>query len=301
MIAFGCAITDPELYRRYAERGILLAREHDSLVLAHAAPRSVVGTYNLTLERAAGRGDLEALVLLDQRAEILDTDFCAKIRRALNDPDVAVVGCAGAANVRSIAWWEGTRAFASSVYRSEEDGAELPGLLPDGWTARGEDHDSHPGEVDAVDGVLMVLAPWAVRNVQFDESLGPGYGYDVDYCLQVRSADRKVVTADLKVAHCYPLGVLDDPDTWMEAYMRAAEKWEGRLPSGINPGSDWEHRARRAEGEAATARLLAASKMYEAQALAWHQERELARATSSASWRLTAPLRRLNAIRKGLR
>ena len=44
-------------------------------------------------------------------------DFCAKVREALRDPDVGVVGCVGAIGVRSIAWWEGSVALASFVHR----------------------------------------------------------------------------------------------------------------------------------------------------------------------------------------
>ena len=41
------------------------------------------------------------------------------------------------------------------------------------------------GEVDTVDGFVLVLSPWAVRNLRFDESLGQLHGYDFDFCLQV--------------------------------------------------------------------------------------------------------------------
>ena len=114
---------------------------------------------------------------------------------------------------------------------------------------------------------------------------------------------------DLKVAHYFPLGVLEDPDTWREAHIRACEKWDGRMPgaAGTEPDrklrparteADWKRRARRAEAEAATARLLSASKMYEIQALEWEQQRQLAAATHSVSWRITQPLRQINARRR---
>ncbi len=297
MIAFGCAVTDSELYQRFAGPGIRLAAEPDSTQLAHAAPRSVVRTYNLILDQAAADEDLEALVIVDQQVEILDPLLCHKLRRAFGDPEVAVVGCAGAVGVRSIAWWEGTAARASSVYRSAELGGEFPGFIPDGWNPHEQSVDLR-GEVDTVDGLLMALSPWAVRNVRFDESLGPRYGYDFDFCTQVRAADRKVVIEDLKVAHYFPLGVLQDPDTWVEAHMKASEKWDGRMPGGAPTEADWKLRARRAEAEAATARLLSASKMYEIQALEWEQQRQLAGATDSFSWRITRPLRQINARRR---
>jgi hypothetical protein len=298
MIAFGCAISDSELYQRYAKPGIQLAVEHDGVVFAQASPGSVARIYNLILEQAAARDDLEALVLINEQAEILDPRFGEKLRRAFSDPDVAVVGCAGAIGVRSIAWWEGTVTWASSVYRDNElGGEEFPSLPLSEQNCDGP----HMGEVDVVDGVVMALSPWAVRELRFDESLGPRYGYEYDFCLQARAAKRKVVTEDLRIAHYYPLAVIDDPDTWIEAHMRTAEKWDGRMPNGIVAEHDWKLRARRAEAEAATARLLSASKMYEIQALAWEHERQFDAATDSVSWRITAPLREMSTAYRSVR
>jgi hypothetical protein len=96
MIAFGTSITSPEAYRRYAEPGIRRAAEPNSEVYAFAASGSIFRSYNLLLDTAAARDDLEALVLVHQDAEIVDADFCDKVRRALRDPDVGVVGCVGA-------------------------------------------------------------------------------------------------------------------------------------------------------------------------------------------------------------
>ena len=61
----------------------------------------------------------------------------------------------------------------------------MPGALA------GPQRGPPPAEVDTLDGQLLVLSPWAVRNVRFDESLLLGHGYDLDFCLQVRAAGRK--------------------------------------------------------------------------------------------------------------
>lgn len=298
MIAFGCGVTEPALYERRAEPGIRLAAEPDSLVLPEGVIGSIARVYNLILREAAPCEDLEALVLIHEEAEIVDPDLCRKLRRVFSDPDVAVVGCAGALDVRSIAWWEGTAPRASSVYRSEELGGEFPALLSDGWDGEELSTATLAGEVDVVDGVMMVLSPWAVRNLRFDESLGPRHGYDFDFCLQARAAGRKVVTEELRLAHYYPLAVVGDPETWTEAHMRVAEKWDGRIPGGHSVETDWKLRARQAEGKAAAARLLSATKMYEVQALEREHERGYKQATDKLSWRITAPLRQLNALRK---
>src|SRR4051812_34361110 len=108
MIAFASSITDPEMYDRAARPGIERAREADSAVLAGAAAGSIFRSYNLLMDQAAELEDLEALVLLHQDSELVGTDFCARIRPVLADPDVGVIGCVGAVGVRSIAWWEGS-------------------------------------------------------------------------------------------------------------------------------------------------------------------------------------------------
>src|SRR3954468_4416132 len=117
MIAFGCAVTRPDVYRECAEPGIRRAAEPDSTVCALPSDGTLFEGYNALLDRFAAHHDLEALVLLHQDTEIVDADLCAKVRAALADPAVGVVGCAGSVGVRSIAWWEGSIAQASFVHR----------------------------------------------------------------------------------------------------------------------------------------------------------------------------------------
>ena len=80
---------------------------------------------------------------------------------------MAVAGAVGARGVRTLAWWDGEVSAAPVVHRYyEHGGGEMDGY---GWA-----RPTLPlGEVDAVDGFLLVLSPWAVRNVRFDESLRP--------------------------------------------------------------------------------------------------------------------------------
>jgi glycosyl transferase family 2 len=296
MIAFASSITDAALYARAAEPGIRRAAEPDSEVLASAAAGSIFRSYNLILDTFAERDDLEALVLLHQDAEIVSTDFCANLRAALADPDVGVVGCVGAVGVRSIAWWEGSATWASFTHRYEEfGGGELPGFS---WTNGNLPSFAATGEVETVDGFVLALSPWVVRNVRFDESLGQLHGYDFDFCLQVRAAGRKVATADFKVVHHHSLDLVSDPETWLAAHARIAEKWEGRMPGVTAPPPDWHQRARRAEAEASLARTQAVAAMLHADAKSAHLVRQVDEMTGSISWRVTAPLRRLNAMRR---
>ena len=290
MIAFGSVIADEEAYRRFAAPGLRRAVEPDSVVHAFAAVGTVCRGYNLLLETAAAHDDLEALVLLDPRAEIADPDFCARARDALRDPEVAVAGPVGARNVRTIAWWEGDASCAQVVHRyHEHGGGEMTGYA---WARPG----APLGEVDSVDGFLLVLSPWAVRTVRFDESLATGHGYDLDYCLQVRAAGRKVVTADLRTIHHRALELLPDTEVWVEGHIKLAEHWDGRWPGRGGEPVDWKRRARRAEAEREAARTMAYSNALRVDAEVLALERAMAEMTDSLSWRVTAPLRRLNRL-----
>ncbi|MBV9193481.1 MAG: hypothetical protein JO168_05000 [Solirubrobacterales bacterium] len=296
MIAFACSITSPEIYDRCAGPGIARAAESDSPILAFQTAGSIFRSYNVILDEAAKLEGLEALVVVHQDAELLESDFCAKLRAALREPDVGVVGCVGAVGVRSIAWWEGSVTWASFTHRyGEAGGGELPALS---WKADEMPAYARTGEVDTVDGFVLGLSPWTVQNIRFDESLGQLHGYDFDFCLQVRAAGRKVVTADFKVVHHHSLELVSDPETWVEAHMRVAEKWDGKM-SGVGAGpGDWKHRARRAEAEAAVARTQAVAAMLQAEARTKQLERDLRELEESISWRLTKPLRELNLRRR---
>src|SRR5580704_15209424 len=199
MIVFGSAVTDQEMYRRCAAPGIARAISsvptNATRTIERPADGSIFHNYNAIMDAVAQIDDLEVLVLLHQDAEIVDSQFIPKLREAMTDPQVGVVGCVGAVGVRSIAWWEGSVTWASFIHRySELGGGGIPSLT---WDNEALPPYARLGEVETVDGFVLCLSPWVVRNVRFDEQLGSLlHGYDFDFCLQVREAGRKVVTAD---------------------------------------------------------------------------------------------------------
>ena len=289
MIAFGTSITKPDIFRRCAEPGIRRAAEPDSIVDAMDAVGSIFASYNALLDRAAAHDGLEALVLVHQDTELVDADLCAKVRDALADPLVGLVGCVGAIGVRSIAWWEASVTLASFVNRYEEHGGG--DLHSFSWRWDEAPPYAHTGEVETLDGFLLAVAPWVVRNVRFDESLGAFHGYDLDFCLQVREAGRRVVTADLRAIHHRPLEMIPDPEDWIAAHIAVAEKWDGRMP-GIGAGAGtWRERALRAEAERDLALAIAHAKALELTARTRAAEHAIAETRDSISWRITAPFR----------
>jgi hypothetical protein len=289
VIAFGCAITKPDVYRRCAEPGIRRAADPDSEVWAEPSSGTIFESYNALLDRAAQRDDVDALVLVHQDAELMTRGFGDVVRGALADPAVGLVGCVGAVGVRSIAWWESSVTLASFANRYDEHGGgDLPAFS---WRWSDAPPYAQIGEVESLDGFVLVFSPWTVRNVRFDEGLGTFHGYDLDFCLQVRDAGRKVVTADFKAVHHRALRMLPDLDDWADAHVRMAEKWYGRAPGiGVAPGT-WEERTRRADAEREAARLVAYSRGLELDARVVELEHAVAEATRSISWRITAPLR----------
>jgi glycosyl transferase family 2 len=294
MIAFGSSITKPEVYRRCAEPGIHRAAEADAEILPMESIGSIFSSYNAVLDRFAGREDLEALVLVHQDAEIVDADFCAIVRRELADPSVGLVGCVGAVGVRSIAWWEASVTLASFINRYDEHGGgDLPSFS---WDWSEAPAYARTGDVETLDGFVLVLSPWVVENVRFDESLGQFHGYDLDFCLQVRAAGRRVVTADFRAVHYRQLEMVPDPEEWVAAHVNVAEKWDGQMGIGAGTGT-WKERALRAEAETDSANLLAYGHLLELEARVLELERALAETTESISWRITTPLRRLRRSR----
>jgi hypothetical protein len=295
MIAFGSAIQGAEAYAKYAEPGVQRAAEADSEIFAFAAVEPIGRTYNLILDQAARRPDLEALVLLHPHTEIVDDELAVKVRAALSDPDVALLGCGGATGVKSIAWWEGSVVASRSIHRyGEFGGGELPAFS---WT----EPSLPPAEVEAVDGQLLVLSPWAVRNLRFDESLLYSFGFDVDFSLKVREAGRKVMVIDLQAVFHRSVELVRVLDLWAESHIKVAERWDDVLHPSTDGEEGWRLRARYAEADREAARAFAFSRSLTLDARVLELETELERKTASLSWRVTAPLRAVNRLRRSLR
>jgi hypothetical protein len=295
MIVFGISIPDPEPYLEYAKPGIERSSEPDSLVLALSSVGTAGRSLNLLLDAAAAHDDLEALVIVHTFTQLDDPSFCDAVRRAFRDPEVAVAGCAGASGVRSLAWWEGRTSVGDVILRYIDHGGGEQPAYP--WL----EPEPPPRIVDTIDGCVMALSPWAVRNVRFDEALRFGHGHDLDYCLQVRAAGRLVTTIDTRVLIHRSLDLVEDWDLWIESHIQLAEKWEGRPPWEEVPGpehADERVRARRAEAQAEAARSVGYARRLAIDARVAELEQGIDLAAGSLSWRATRPLREINRLRR---
>ena len=186
MIGFGIAVADWVKFRRFAQPGIARVAEPDSAVWVVEDGDSIQCAYNAILERAARIDGLEAVVLLHEDTEIDDPQFMEKVRSGFGDPLTAVLGPIGGRGVTALAWWDGLT-FGRVKAPNATSQLILSAEVPFGWH-----------EVDALDGLMMVLSPWAVREVRFDERFSPHFhGYDVDYCFEARAQGRRCMVAPL--------------------------------------------------------------------------------------------------------
>lgn len=208
MIVYGVYVQSEDSYRTHCAPGIA-SSSGDSITVVEARDvDSVAAAYNEVLDAFSVVDDLDALVLLRDDVEICDPSFTRKVDRALTDPDVAVIGVVGASGVRSLSWWEGSpRGVCSTTH----------GVL---------DFGGGNAEVEAVAGFVLVLSPWAVRHLRFDEHSYPAsLGYAVDLSFQARASGKKVLVADLVVHHHDAHGETVDAEDSQRAEAAFQAKW----------------------------------------------------------------------------
>ena len=136
-----------ERYRAVALPSIERVASPDDILLTESGERGICNAYNRLIERARSEPSCEALVLLHDDCEIVDGNFRAKAIANCSRTGVGVTGVVGGKGLRDLAWWRG-RGTAGAVF-------ETRGYISEG---------SRQADVDAVDGLLMILSPEAFRN-----------------------------------------------------------------------------------------------------------------------------------------
>ena len=106
------------------------------------------------------------------------------------------------------------------------------------------------------------------------------------------------MVADLQVIHHRGLELVEDEEAWIEAHIQLAEKWDGRLPGAPPRPEDWKARARLAEAERDAAQTEVFSGYSRREAQLQPLERRLRAMTDTFGWKLTWPLREMNARRR---
>jgi len=236
LIAYGCAIADEHRYESCARIGIDSVRDPSTPVYEVRGSESIFSAYNEMLDRARSDPRVEALALVHEDFTIKDPRFEEKVRETFPDPGVAIIGVIGAIGIGGIDWWIHRRTLGAATLRSPEPFPPWgPPLIGEGTVVG----PGGTGEVDMVDGMMLVLSRWATRELRFDESLGPGFdGYDADMCFQARERGRKVVVAELDVEHHHRWADLSNTayrSAWKRAHIAFRRKWEGRMPLRMPP------------------------------------------------------------------
>ena len=217
MFAFATAVSNESIYENVAHRGIRRVAEPDSVVLTRRR-MSLADAYNQMLDEAGDIDRLEALVMMHQDTELRDPAFTAKVRARLADPDVAMVGALGVRGVRGGAMWMPDHV---GYGRITEELFGLERVLATGNTA-----GAH--EVDALDGFLFVLSPWAVRSLRFDPAFDDVFhSYDLDFCFQARAHGKKLVVEQIDVIHRRQPRVIDASLKRAAAIWRRKWRWDG--------------------------------------------------------------------------
>jgi hypothetical protein len=82
------------------------------------------------------------------------------------------------------------------------------------------------GDVEVLEGSIMVLSRWAIDNLAFDERYGGFHGYD-DIGYEAIARGKRVVVADIDTYHHTVLGWKTGErfTAWVAADQKFKEKW----------------------------------------------------------------------------
>jgi SAM-dependent methyltransferase len=208
VIVFGVCVEDGTRFPRVAQPTIERVMRDGDVLLTDDGSSGICAAYNKFIERAVLLPECEALVLLHDDVELIDRNFRAKVLAAAGEPGVGIVGVIGASGLQSVEWWTG-RERRGRVMESRGPIAFQPA----------------PGDVDVVDGLLLVVTPGVCRTLRFDtEELRHFHGYDIDICLQARKAGFRVVVAAIDVFH-RTKGGYGDKAHFDEAAAVLGERW----------------------------------------------------------------------------
>jgi len=182
-----------------------LVGDKDRPLVVLSAQPSIGVAYNTILDAYKGKG-MDAVILLHDDLEITDPAAEFKFLAALED-DVALVGVAGGGP--ALRWWD-----HNPIGHQMTDS----GLLDFGRRA---------GDVDMLEGSIVVFSPWAVENLRCDERYTDfRSGWD-DVCLHARAAGKRVVVVDVDTHHHTTVG-WKSPEIearFIESERLFAEKW----------------------------------------------------------------------------
>lgn len=169
---------------------------------------SITEAYNEILA-AYRHSKLDALILLHDDLEILDPFAEQKFLKVLDEPDVALAGVAGGSGRNGLAWWN-----------QNPIGHQRTNIM-------NIDFGTRTGDVDLLEGSLLVLSSWAIRNLRFDARFTGFHGYD-EIGMQARHQQKRCVVVDVDTHHHSDMGFKSEASygEWLTADRLYREKWD---------------------------------------------------------------------------
>ena len=193
----------------------------DQYVVPHAAGRpivalsgqtSIAAAYNSILDAyryGPSRQDINMVILQHDDLEILEPGAEERIAELMRRPAGHRAGRRGRRLAR-VAGWAGGTTTRSGIRRTD---------------AMMIDFGPRAGNVDLLEGSLLVFSRWALGNLRFDER--PGFhGYD-EIAMQAARKGMRVVVADIDTHHHTALGFDNESShaDWLAADQWFREKW----------------------------------------------------------------------------
>lgn len=205
-------------------QGTSVAEPEQSLVALYNQT-SIATAYNAILDMFAPRRP-NMVVLLHDDLEFIDPDAEAKFLAAINEPNVALAGVCGGGDRHGTMWWEDNPIGHQRIEVMNIDfAATTPGA------ANGPAHRTRErtrvGDVDVLEGSLLVFSSWAVENLRFDTEMPGFHGYD-EICMQARRGHgKRCVVVDVDTFHHTTGGykTVHSLKDWQTANAISRRKW----------------------------------------------------------------------------
>lgn len=199
-IAYGVCVGRWDRFHAYVE-----PRVHGRPLTVQYGQPSISVAYNRILDQFNGDEKTpDALILIHEDLELIDSDTEVKVLHALEDPDVLFVGVAGGRGVHSLAWWEAPERFGYQ-------------LTDSGPLHLGPRH----GEVDSLEGSFLAFSPWAIANLRYDERL-TGFHCCDSIVISAKHLGKKAVVADIDTHHHTQVGVFKSLEAQREWFANDA-------------------------------------------------------------------------------
>lgn len=201
-IAYGVCVGSWDKFNQY-----VLPHAAGSPVIALSGQTCIGAAYNTILDAAQ---NFDMLILQHDDLEIVDPDAETKFAAALTDPDVLLAGVAGGSARGGLGWWN-----HDPIGHQQTDAMNI-------------DFGTRTGDVDLLEGSLLVFSREAIRTLRFDLRFDGFHGYD-DIGMQASRAGRAVVV-DVDTHHHNPMGFKSAQShaEWLEADRLFRHKWEMR-------------------------------------------------------------------------